>query len=761
MDMRRLKEEFRNPGKDYRSAPFWSWNDRLSPAEVARQVIDMKEHGMGGFFIHSREGLETEYLGPEWMRCVHEAVAAARAAGMNAWLYDEDRWPSGFAGGLVPAKAGDEGRAKVLVMDVVDVTGAPQPGGEAEASLAAGARLAGAGGQLSVFRAVLDGDKLRFAERLDGDGQPVTGDGLRVDHGDREVVLVFHREISDRSAWYNGDCYGDNLNPASVKAFIETTYEAYLTEVGDEFGKTIPGVFTDEPNISGVFAPLQPGSLALPWTDEFPRYFREKRGYDVLDVLPYLFLEGAPKADGSGLQARHDYWRTISELFVEAYSKQLGEWCEAHGLAFTGHFLLENNFAAAIRFSGAIMPHFEYMHVPGIDILTEATTETLTVKQCSSVANQLGKPRVISELYGCSGWEFTFEGQKWVGDWQYALGVNLRCQHLALYTLRGCGKRDYPPSFNYNTTWWKYNKVVEDYFARLSLLLSAGRAVRDILVVHPLASAWCVFDGYNADEANAYGRDLQKTADALLALHRDFDFGDESLMEKYGKVDGPAKELAVGGASYKAVILPPMLTMRESTARLLKGFLDAGGKVVSLKSLPTLIDARKNALSDELGAHRNLIILDGPDEMAAVLDDLLPRRISIQSTPGQEAEDFLYLERALDGGDGKGSARSLFFVVNKARNAGLKVNVRLVGRGNVEEWDALTGKGTTIPAASRDGYLSFSAEFGPAGSRLYMIDPDGENRPAAVPGSLGGGRRLDNEVRRNAVPRARVAVQAE
>ena len=64
-----LKEQFKNPGKDYRSVPFWSWNDRLSIKELVSQVRDMKEKGIGGFFMHSREGLETPYLREEWLQC--------------------------------------------------------------------------------------------------------------------------------------------------------------------------------------------------------------------------------------------------------------------------------------------------------------------------------------------------------------------------------------------------------------------------------------------------------------------------------------------------------------------------------------------------------------------------------------------------------------------------------------------------------------------------------------------------------------------
>ena len=73
---------------------------------------------MGGFFIHSREGLETAYMGPEWMAAVQAVVEAARREGLYAWLYDEDRWPSGAAGGLVPARGGDAFRSKVLTVEV-------------------------------------------------------------------------------------------------------------------------------------------------------------------------------------------------------------------------------------------------------------------------------------------------------------------------------------------------------------------------------------------------------------------------------------------------------------------------------------------------------------------------------------------------------------------------------------------------------------------------------------------------------------------
>lgn len=685
--MEDIKEEFLNPSKEYRSSPFWSWNDRLSCEELVRQVEDMKNHGIGGFFIHSRIGLETEYLGKEWMKCVKKVVEKAKEIGMNAWLYDEDRWPSGFAGGLVAKKIGDEGREKRLVFEIVSQ-----------------GRVIPRGDELAIYKCILEGKNIKKLERIK--------DNSSFDLASSEYAIILRREITKPSEWFNYDTYSDNLNPKSVKTFIEVTYEAYYKEVGEEFGKTIPGIFTDEPNIFSSLWSIDKEEISLPWTDVFPEYFKEKRGYDFFDIAVYIPFKGE-----YSLKARYDYWRTITELFVESYSKQIGEWCEKHNLYFTGHYLLENDFPKSILVSGAIMPHYEYQHIPGIDILTESTEEILTVKQASSVANQLGKKRVISELYGCTGWEFTFEGQKWVGDWQYALGVNLRCQHLVLYTLRGCRKRDYPPSFNYHNIWWKYINVVEDYFARLSLMLSLGKPVRDILVIHPIESAWCEFNGKDGEEAEERGKDFQNLCKTLLGLHWDFDLGDESIIEKYGSVDKDKKEFIVGEARYKLVILPPMITIREKTLKLLLEFLNSGGKVISLEPCPEYCEAKRHDLIKEFLNHQDLIILPGKRAVGRILEEILPRRISIQNIPGQEAENFLYMERIYDG-------KRIFFVANNDRNQGYEVDITLGCKGRVEEWDPLTGKIKTISSMEINGNQHLRVKFGPSDSKLYVVYPE-------------------------------------
>ena len=56
--------------------------------------------------------------------------------------------------------------------------------------------------------------------------------------------------VAEPDPWYNDQTYVDTLNPAAIRKFVEVTYEAYFREVGSEFGKTIPAIFTDEPQFT-------------------------------------------------------------------------------------------------------------------------------------------------------------------------------------------------------------------------------------------------------------------------------------------------------------------------------------------------------------------------------------------------------------------------------------------------------------------------------------------------------------------------------
>lgn len=117
-DGRWFHEQMAHPPASCRSLPFWSWNGRMEEEEVRRQVNLLYQGGVGGFFMHAREGLEIEYMGERWMSCILAAVREAKRLGLEAGLYDEDRWPSGGAAGRVCAQGQDAYRCKGLTMEV-------------------------------------------------------------------------------------------------------------------------------------------------------------------------------------------------------------------------------------------------------------------------------------------------------------------------------------------------------------------------------------------------------------------------------------------------------------------------------------------------------------------------------------------------------------------------------------------------------------------------------------------------------------------
>ncbi len=103
LGLKEMKENLRialnSELNEYKSIPFWSWNNNLDEAELEKQIEDMKAAGIGGFIIHARTGLKEEYLGEKWFSCVKTCLKKAEDLDMKAWIYDENGWPSGFAGG--------------------------------------------------------------------------------------------------------------------------------------------------------------------------------------------------------------------------------------------------------------------------------------------------------------------------------------------------------------------------------------------------------------------------------------------------------------------------------------------------------------------------------------------------------------------------------------------------------------------------------------------------------------------------------------
>ena len=693
-------EDFKNPGKEYRPSPFWSWNDRLDTDELRWQVREFADKGFGGYFMHSRVGLATPYLSPEWMRCIEACLDEGRKMDLETWLYDEDKWPSGFAGGIVPAK-GEEYRARTLVMreikqeDVDSALENPSVIGVFEV-------------WLSVSNVIDEFERKTRSSDVKGDGK----------------LLVSKVETSPRSNWYNGESYVDLLNPKVTEEFLKVTIDAYAENFRKGFGEHMPGIFTDEPNI---YHRVQLESV--PWTGEFTEYFHRVNGYNVTDKIPLLFI------DGEGCEkVRYDFWRTITRRFIEAWTIPYSERCDKYGLKMTGHYLYEDNLVVQTKFAGAAMPHYEYMHVPGIDHLGLNIRDPLTLKQCSSVAHQFGRTRVLCEIFGCSGHNMTFEDQKWIADFHFALGITFLCQHLTLYTQKGDGKRDYPPTISYHQTYWPHYKLINDYFSRAGYLCSQGRFHADILVLHPIGSVWATYSPRSSENNESppwkFNEALVRLQGNLLALHWDFDYGDEMILERHARVEGK-EAFFVNESKYRMIIVPPSLTWASETVDLLARFLEAGGRVLFVGETPRLIDGEQaEADWEKLLKHPSAVhVIEDRKSLDDSIREILSRSVSVTDEDGNEIED-IYVHHRIEG------SRHIYFFSNSSRTQTHNVMMTFAERGEITEWNLFDGSVSEVEAVTYEGKTVIYAAFHPAGSHAYVIDTSKPNASEGSPSEV-------------------------
>ena len=245
---------FQNPTSEYRAAPFWAWNCKLEEAELLWQIERLKEMGFGGFHMHTRSGMASKYLGDEFMQLIKSCTEKAKQEQMLAWLYDEDRWPSGAAGGYVTKTPRYRQRRMVFTtqerQEVLPKEEAVETGG---------AYL------LGCFDVVLNGAGELARYDLYDHSAPAEGTVWY-------AYCEAHSSFMKTPGWYNGGTYVDTMSKEAVGRFVEITHERYKEIVGDDFGKTVPSIFTDEPYACFKINLPDPHSkqdAAMPWTPTF------------------------------------------------------------------------------------------------------------------------------------------------------------------------------------------------------------------------------------------------------------------------------------------------------------------------------------------------------------------------------------------------------------------------------------------------------------------------------------------------------------
>jgi hypothetical protein len=680
-----LIKNFQNPPSEFSTAPFWVWNEIITKKGIDEQLKAYKERGINQVILHPRPGLITTYLTDEWFGLVKYSVEKAKSLGMKVWLYDENSYPSGFAGGEVPAQL-PETQGKMLQLVKTS--------------------------DLSKINS-----EIAFILKKEGD-KFIEISKAAVKEGEEYYVFVYI--LAGKSAWYGGYSYVDIMQRKTTDKFLEVTHEQYKKYIGNEFGKTVPGIFTDEPNIH-----VAGGTNSICYTPALFDYFKKRWGYDLKVNMPLLFDE-----TGDYKKVRHNYYSALLDLLIENWAVPIHNFCERNNIALTGHYW-EHDWPMP-RNTSDNMALAAYSQVPGIDLLmNQWSTQTYAqfgnnrfVKELRSVANQMARARTISETYGAAGWDLTFNDMKRIGDWEYVLGINLMNQHLSYYSITGPRKRDHPNSFSYHSPYWDDYKTLADYYARLSSVMSQGVQQNKILVLQPTTTAWTYFNLYssynNQDPNRAKDRPFDKLAssfndfvNSLESWQVEYDLGSEDIIKKHWDVSN--EQMSVGACNYKLFVLPAMLdNLDKETVTVLEKYLVAGGKVLSTNVLPSHIDGSESnkvkLLAGQYPENWKQVSTITRQVIAAMLE---PEITFNDVTPAH----FVFHQRR------KLVDSEVLFIVNTSKTETAKGSFTMDG-GSIEVMDCFTGKYTPYTFTKNDEKLNAEFELPACGSLLLCIKPE-------------------------------------
>lgn len=520
-----LFSRFKNPPKGYGLVPFWFWNDDLKEEHLLFQIREMYDKGIEGFIIHARKGLEVSYLSEGWFCKVEIALKEARRLDMGVWIYDEDNWPSGYAGERVIKENPD-----------------------------------------------FCGKHLKMAEA-----------GEQVPESCKLVAVIgnkcFYQDYTYWNPAYSEGCYVDMLNKHSTESFIKHTHEQYYLRFKDYFGSTIKGFFVDEPGFYNNFTMYEnrKDHNTITWTDDFPEYFEKKKGYDIRPHLINIWQN----TEENTTRYRIDYYEVLGAMYRENFLGTLRKFCEGHNVKLIGHLHSEEFLPYHVKTQGDLLKGIGELHYSGIDRI-DLYEEKVAEKYGSSAAHIYGQERTISETFANSMWGLTLKDIKQWTNWQYVRGINMMLPHAFYSSVAGDRKWECPPSLFFQNYYWKYFKKYSDFVKRLSFILTQGHHVCPVAVYYPITTQYELLQPDCIKKCQEIDKLFVDVSNRLLDYQFDYDYINDDAFEKAEIID---KLLAIGDEKYKAIVLVEIANLPAGTVKALNEFMANGGTVVVIGNI--------------------------------------------------------------------------------------------------------------------------------------------------------------------------------
>lgn len=489
-------------GKHYLNPLFWQRND--APEALREEMARMKENGINDFVVEPRP--HPDYLGEGWWKDLDLILEEAERLEMIVWLFDDGAYPSGKADGRL-AKQYPQHTKRYWAEHHMDATG-PLPHahflvdewikeGEELVCILAGRR--------TDRDNTLDSDTLCDVTHLYAHGRLY----WPVPEGEWRVFII--------KTTRNGgeDHTRDYVNPLckeAVSKYIELVHEAHYARYAKYFGNRIAGFFTDEPrfgNAVGYDRIIGHSAMPLPCSQTLLQQLSASPLGSFARWLPLLWY---PDEQQRCRDARYVYMDTVSKLFGENFTGQLGDWCRAHHVELIGHVVEENGAHARLGYgAGHYFRAMQGLDMSGIDVVdnllpeqTDGYYSTLfnyydcdfnhwgLAKMASSAAHSDPKKqgRALCEAFGAYGW---FEGlklMKWITDHLTVQGVGILTPHA--FSPSEFPDADCPPHFyaRGHNPQFRYFHVWSQYANRLCDALAGARHCAPAAVVYHAEAEW-------------------------------------------------------------------------------------------------------------------------------------------------------------------------------------------------------------------------------------------------------------------------------
>ncbi len=716
-------------GGNYLLPFFWQHGET---EEVLRKYMEViRNANIGAVCVESRP--HPDFAGPQWWHDMDIILDEARRRGMKVWILDDSHFPTGFANGAVDNYPDDFCRQSVLH------TKAAVAAGEtftltAEQAAKAPERVKT---QIEAYTAekdprVFDDDVLLDVYAVYGDGsiaplkERLTAGGLSwTADADAAVYCIY----LSRNYGYHTH-YINMTSAKSVRVLIDAVYEPHWEHYKDDFGTTIAGFFSDEPELGNghmydLINYIGNPEADYPWSEEIAAGLTERWGADYAKKLYLLFEEGDADAVA---EARFGYMDVLTELVKKNFSFQLGDWCRSHGVDYIGHLIEDND---QHEHTGSSLGHYfrglagqSWAGIDDIGGQVYPQGENITFNNgvfqarngefyhfmmghmASSAAaiEPLKKGNSMCEIFGAYGWGEGVREMKYLVDHFMVRGVNHFVPHA--FSPKDFPDSDCPPHFyahGHNPQYRAFGALMK-YTNRVLELINDGCHIAPVAILYSAEGKWT--GGENAMEDHAVSRPLTEN-------QIEFDFIPSDVFadpEAFGmKIED--KQFAVNTQHYKALVIPETPYIRRDVALAIPKLAEAGVEVYFISCPPSgIMDAKEgDDVASMLEAVKEEAFIVDLEDLVGVLWEQDVQEIVIQ--PEDDFVRYYHYEHA------DGSA--LYMFVNEG-TLPYKGEIKLADSRRACWYDAWNNE---VHAADYDGErLSVTLE--PWQSSLLILDAE-------------------------------------